>query len=70
MKLLILQFSIETDLTEVLGLATGSVAWAIQKTEIIQDFLEELQMVPFLYLKVQGETAVGSEPQKSFGSPP
>jgi hypothetical protein len=66
MKLLILQNAIDTDLTELLGLAVNPLARVIQKTEVIQDFLEELQTVPFLYLKVQGETTVSAIPQKDL----
>ncbi|KAI9163610.1 hypothetical protein HJFPF1_05228 [Paramyrothecium foliicola] len=50
--------AIETRLISLLGLGGRQMAWTIRKTEIIQDFLHELQTVPFVCLKVQGETAL------------
>ncbi|KAJ5377261.1 uncharacterized protein N7496_004670 [Penicillium cataractarum] len=58
MKLVILQTCIDHQCTVIMGLDNSSLAWAIRKTEISQDFLHEMQIVPFICFKVQGETAV------------
>ncbi len=58
LKLVILQKCIESDMIEVLGLTRQPLSWAMRKMEIIQEFINELQIVPFLCYKVQGEAGV------------
>ncbi|KAH8755138.1 hypothetical protein F5882DRAFT_367736 [Hyaloscypha sp. PMI_1271] len=58
LKLIILQKCIENDMLEVLGLTRQPLSWAMRKVEIVQDFINELQMVPFICYKVQGEAGV------------
>lgn len=58
LKLIILQKCIENDMLEVLGLTGQPLSWAMRKVEIVQDFINELQIVPFICYKVQGEAGV------------
>lgn len=58
MRLVILQKCVASDLPSVVGLNGQAMSCAIRKTEIVRDFLHELQMVPFCCFKAQGETAV------------
>jgi hypothetical protein len=58
LKLIILQKCIENDMLEVLGLTRQPLSWAMRKVEIVQDFINELQMAPFFCYKVQGEAGV------------
>jgi hypothetical protein len=60
LKLMILQRCIDQDLLELLGLTGQPLVCAMRKVEIIQDFLNELQIVPFVCYKAQGEAGVGS----------
>lgn len=57
-KLLILQKCIRHDARRVVGLGDSEVSWDLRKMEIVQDFLHELQTVPFLVFKMQGEPVV------------
>ncbi|WYZ41994.1 hypothetical protein EsH8_V_000889 [Colletotrichum jinshuiense] len=58
LKLVILQKCIDHRMPSVIGLNDQPLSWAMRKLEIIQDFLLELQQVPFVCFKVQGEAAV------------
>ncbi|KAK2686787.1 hypothetical protein QWA68_014969 [Fusarium oxysporum] len=58
MKLVILQKCIEMAVPEVVGLNQDPIFWAMQKLETSRDFIREVQMVPFVCFKVQGEPAV------------
>jgi hypothetical protein len=58
LRLVILQKCIDHDLLEIIGLSTQPLSWAMRKVDIVQDFLYELQIVPFLCYKVQGEAGV------------
>ncbi|KAH7316872.1 hypothetical protein B0I35DRAFT_264648 [Stachybotrys elegans] len=58
LRLVILQKCVETDMLQVLGLTKQPLSWALRRLEIVQDFLGELQVVPFLCYKVQGEAGV------------
>ena len=59
MRLVIVQNSIQHGLPGVVGLPLDSpVAWASRKIDIARDFLADLALVPWDYIKVQGETAV------------
>jgi len=58
LRLVILQRCLETDMVEVLGLTRQPLALAMRKLEIVQDFIRELDLVPFLCYKVQGEAGV------------
>ncbi|CAI7569592.1 unnamed protein product [Penicillium crustosum] len=57
-KLVILQSCLQHNVPEVLGLNNSSLAGEIKKVEITQDFLHELQIVPYMCFKAQGEAAV------------
>jgi hypothetical protein len=58
MKLLILQKCIECSSLSIIGLGDNPLSWAQRKIEIVQDFLHEMDIVPFVCFKVQGEPAV------------
>ncbi|KAL0935895.1 C6 transcription factor [Colletotrichum truncatum] len=58
MRLVILQRSVTLGIPSVVGLDGQPMSCAIRKIELVHDFLQELQMVPFKCFKVQGETAV------------
>jgi hypothetical protein len=60
-KLVILQHCIEKDVTAVLGLNREEIARDMKKVEIVDNFLYELQIVPFANFKVQGEAAVSPD---------
>lgn len=59
-KLVILEKCINNNIPSVMGLDDSPSSWAIRKLEIAQDFLYELKIVPFICLKVQGETTVST----------
>lgn len=61
LKLVILQKCIDHRIPSVIGLNDHGLSWAMRKLEIVQDFLQELQQVPFICFKVQGEAAVSYE---------
>lgn len=58
MRLIMLHECILQGIPEVLGLENKAESLAMRKLEIVQDFLLEMQLAPFLCLKVQGEAAV------------
>lgn len=58
LRLIILQKCIENDMVDVLGLSEHPLSSAMRKTEIAQNFINELQNVPFVCYKVQGEAGV------------
>ena len=58
MKLVILHECMLRNVPEVLGLENKAESLALRQLEIAQDFLLEMQLVPFMCLKVQGEAAV------------
>jgi hypothetical protein len=58
MKLVILQTCLDNNLPQIIGLNDRPISWATRKIEIVRDFLYELQVAPFEYFQVQGETAV------------
>jgi hypothetical protein len=58
LRLVILQKCIDHDLLEIIGQSTQPLSWAMRKVDIVQDFLYELQIVPFLCYEVQGEAGV------------
>ncbi|GFF57896.1 xylanolytic transcriptional activator xlnR [Aspergillus udagawae] len=58
MKLVILQTCLDNNLQEIIGLNDRAMSWATRKIEIVRDFLYELQVAPFEYFQVQGETAI------------
>ncbi|KAI7977033.1 hypothetical protein EIK77_002543 [Talaromyces pinophilus] len=60
MKLVILQTCIDHQCPAIMGLNSTPLSWAMRKIEIAQEFLHELQIVPFICFKVQGEPAVSS----------
>lgn len=62
LRLVILQKCIDQDLLEIIGLSTQPLSWAMRKVDIVQDFLYELYIVPFLCYKVQGEAGVRITP--------
>jgi hypothetical protein len=64
LRLVILQKCIDHDLLEIIGLSTQPLSWAMRKVDIVQDFLYELHIVPFLCYKVQGEAGVRFSPSK------
>jgi len=66
LKLIILQKCIENDMLEVLGLSRQPLSWAVRKAEIVQDFINELQIVPFICYKVQGEAGVSERCSLSY----
>ncbi|KAJ5737236.1 uncharacterized protein N7483_002361 [Penicillium malachiteum] len=57
-SLVILQKCIENNVPSIMGLDDNPLSWAARKLEIVQNFLQELQRVPFVCLKVQGEAGV------------
>ncbi|PCH03905.1 Transcription factor [Penicillium occitanis (nom. inval.)] len=50
--------NIMTAFHSIMGLNSTPLSWAMRKIEIAQEFLHELQIVPFICFKVQGEPAV------------
>ncbi|KAH7153479.1 hypothetical protein EDB81DRAFT_946321 [Dactylonectria macrodidyma] len=58
LKLIILQKCIECNTLVIMGLENQALPLAIKKIEIVYDFLQELQMTPFVCIKVQGEPVV------------
>jgi hypothetical protein len=58
LKLVILQKCIENDMLEILGMTGQPLSCAMRKVEIVQDFINELQTVPFVCYKIQGEAGV------------
>jgi hypothetical protein len=62
LRLVILQKCIDHDLLEIMGLSTQPLSWAMRKVDIVQGFLDELNIVPFLCYKVQGEAGVRFAP--------
>lgn len=60
-KLIILQECIDHNMPSLMGLNGSRLSWAVRKLEITKDFLQELQMAPFLCYKSQGEHAVSSQ---------
>lgn len=58
MRLVMLHECIQRGIPEVLGLENQGRTLAARKLEIVQEFLFEMQLVPFMCLKVQGEAAV------------
>ncbi|KAF7554683.1 hypothetical protein G7Z17_g2735 [Cylindrodendrum hubeiense] len=50
--------SIECNTLAIMGVERQALPLAIKKVEIVYDFLQELQMAPFVCIKVQGEPAV------------
>lgn len=61
LKLIILQKCTENNILEVLGLTGQTLSWSMQKVEIVQDFINELHVVPFICYKVRGEAGVVTE---------
>lgn len=62
MKLVILHECMLQGIPKVLGLANEAESLAVRQLEIVQDFLLEMQLAPFMCLKVQGEAAVRGLP--------
>ncbi|KAH6685721.1 hypothetical protein F5X68DRAFT_262307 [Plectosphaerella plurivora] len=58
MRLVILHECMQQNIPEVLGLENKAESLAIRQLEIVQDFLLEMHLVPFMCLKVQGEAAI------------
>ncbi|KAK0110892.1 hypothetical protein ONS96_002478 [Cadophora gregata f. sp. sojae] len=58
LKLIILQSCVEFNMPSIMGFSDHAISLAMKKIEIAHDFLRDLQVVPFLCLKVQGEPAV------------
>lgn len=58
MRLVILQECVLQGIPEILGLENKAESLVLRKLEIVQDFLLEMQLAPFMCLKVQGEAAV------------
>jgi hypothetical protein len=58
MRLVILHECMQQGIPEVLGLENKAESLAVRQLEIVQDFLLEMHLVPFMCLKVQGEAAV------------
>jgi hypothetical protein len=58
LKLVILQQCIDSKLWDVVGLNDQPLALSMKKIEIIQDFLQTLDDIPFIYLQVKGEPNV------------
>lgn len=56
--LVLLQQAIEYGLSEIMGLHDQDLTLAMKKTEIIHEFLVEVNRVPLLCLRVQGEPTV------------
>jgi hypothetical protein len=58
LRLIILQQCIDSRLWDVVGLYDEPFALSVKKVEIIQDFLQTLDGIPFIYLQVKGEPTV------------
>ena len=58
LKLIILQECCSRGLHSVMGLGDSEMLLAVRKMDIAQDFLYELQIVPFESFKMQGEPGV------------
>lgn len=58
LRLVILQKCVENDILEILGMTGQPLSCAMRKVEIVQDFINELQTVPFVCYRVQGEAGV------------
>ncbi|CAI6069065.1 unnamed protein product [Clonostachys chloroleuca] len=58
LKLIILQCCEEFSMPEVMGFSDHAISLAMKKLDIARSFFEELQTVPFLCVKIQGEPAV------------
>lgn len=58
LKLVILQQCIDSRLWDVVGLNNHPFALSMKKIEIVQDFLQTLDDIPFIYLQVKGEPNV------------
>jgi hypothetical protein len=58
LKLIILQRCVEYGRPSVMGLTSNESTLAMKKIDIAYDFLRELQRVPFMCLKLQGEIQV------------
>lgn len=57
-KLTILETCIASKVPGVMGLDHKQLSWHQRKMDISRDFLSELEMVPFICLKMQGEPTV------------
>ena len=66
LKLIILQCCVEFDMPAIMGFSSHAISLAMKKIEIAHDFLQDLQTVPFLCLKVQGEPAVSRKLRRSM----
>lgn len=58
MRLVMLHECVLQGIPEILGLENKAKSLVLRKLEIVQDFLLEMQLAPFMCLKVQGEAAV------------
>ncbi|KAH8589558.1 hypothetical protein B0O99DRAFT_581491, partial [Bisporella sp. PMI_857] len=58
LRLVILQQCIDSGLCSILGLNDQPLTLSVKKVEIIHDFLQTLDDIPFLYHQVKGEPSV------------
>ena len=68
LKLMILQECSSRGLHSVMGLTDSEVSLAVRKMDIAQDFLSELQTVPFESFKMQGEPGASCQPPRGIRS--
>ena len=61
LRLVILQQCIDDNLVTIVGLDIHGLSVPIKKVEIVHDFLQELQMIPFICFKVLGESVVSDK---------
>lgn len=68
LRLVILQQCVDSDACEVAGFARDQVSTLlVKKFEMIQDFIQTLEDIPFLYLQVKGEPNVSSSVALTVG---
>ncbi|KAJ5724981.1 uncharacterized protein N7483_006338 [Penicillium malachiteum] len=62
LRLVILQQCIDSGLCDIMGLNNQPMTFQMTKVGMIQDFLQTLDDIPFVFLLVKGEPTVSKEP--------
>ncbi|PLB55753.1 hypothetical protein P170DRAFT_506282 [Aspergillus steynii IBT 23096] len=58
LRLVILRECIDSGLCSIMGLSEQPLAWAMKQAEMIQDFLQTFDDIPFAYHQIKGEPSV------------
>ncbi|KAF4472629.1 hypothetical protein FALBO_468 [Fusarium albosuccineum] len=58
LRLLIMQQCIDSAFLDIMGISDQPLALAIKKSELIHDFIQTMEDIPFIYHQVKGEPSV------------